>query len=199
MSHQDQSQIKFRFQADDLRAALLWLLNSVTWNKIRFRAECTWSPLHLAAAALLWVWSPETSIVERFQSARKITEFLFPRQQQLATSYQAFTKMLRRWTSCFVELLQNTFRQQMQRQLPHLWTLYGYVVFGVDGSRIELPRTVANERHFSGNSRRRKRTAAQNKKKFLTQECEWTSKLVDFVVACRHGTSLGVAQRSVWQ
>lgn len=61
---------------------------------IVFRAECTWTPETLLLAALLWAWSDEKNLIERFTTARMIIINRYPEQPELAGSYQAFIKML---------------------------------------------------------------------------------------------------------
>ncbi len=90
---------------------------------------------------MLWAWADESTLVERFQSIRRIVQFIYPRQQQLAESYQAFIKLLRRWTPELVLLIQTALRQRMRQCLPDCWEVAGWMMFGIDGSRIELPRT----------------------------------------------------------
>src|SRR5207249_4511633 len=114
MSHQDQDGRKVGFNYQYLRRALDWLLRTAIFSSLTFRDDCTWTAQTLASAALLWAWSDEATLVERFQAARRIVQCLFPWQQEPAGSYQAFTKLLRRWTSHFVTLLQAALRQRMQ-------------------------------------------------------------------------------------
>ena len=97
MSHQDQDG-RVRYNATYLKVALEWLLGR-SLAEMRFREDCTWSPLHLASASLLWAWSDEITLVERFVTARKITALLYHPQQEFAESYQCFMKLLRRWTA----------------------------------------------------------------------------------------------------
>ncbi len=156
MSHQDKK-VADRFQAADLKLALRWLLSNVTWTGIVFRDDCTWTPTLLASTALLWSWSDEATLVERFNTARSIIMFLQARQQEPAGSYQAFTKILRRWTAPLVGRLQAVMQERMPEVLPEFWMVCGFVVFGVDGSRVELPRTVSNEKHYAA-SRKKKRS-----------------------------------------
>jgi hypothetical protein len=63
----------------------------------------------------------------------------------------------------------------MQEALAASWTLYGFIVFGVDGSRVEGPRTKSHEavnglarnkkgRKLKCNRRKKPRTAAHTKK-----------------------------------
>ncbi|MEX0717968.1 MAG: transposase, partial [Planctomycetaceae bacterium] len=111
------------------------------------------------AAALLWAWSDESTLGERFVTARKITRFLFRPQCEPAGSYQAFLKMLRRWTAALVLGLQVALRERMREEFPDCWETHGFVVFGVDGSRTELPRTLSHEEAFSAarkNGRKKK-------------------------------------------
>jgi hypothetical protein len=71
------------------------------------------------------------------------------RQQQLAHTYQAFMKMLQRWTDDLVGLLVLALRERMQETLSRHWRVSGVVLFGVDGSRIDLPRTRSHEQAYS--------------------------------------------------
>jgi hypothetical protein len=149
MSHQDQDGCKVRFNYQYLGRALAWLLPAAALASIAFRTDCTWTAPQVAAAALLWAWSDESTLGERFQTARRIVQALFPRQQEPAGSYQAFTKLLRRWTETFVECLQQALRQRMRQSLASRWLVHGFAVFGTDGSRVELPRTRSNEEAYA--------------------------------------------------
>jgi len=80
----------------DLRCALQWLFVGVRWSVIGFRRDCTWTPQLLSSAALLWAWSEESTLVERFHTARKVALWLFPSPGDPATSCQAFMKRLRK-------------------------------------------------------------------------------------------------------
>ncbi|MGD9715316.1 MAG: hypothetical protein AB7V46_25160, partial [Thermomicrobiales bacterium] len=100
-----------------MKLALHWLLKEINWSCIAFRGDCSWTPKLLAATALLWSWSDEQTLVERFQTARRLVLHLFPDTQGLASTYQAFTKILRRWTDKLIALLQVAMRQRMQRHL----------------------------------------------------------------------------------
>lgn len=158
MSHQDS---KFRLNADCLRKALRWLLDGVSWSSVRFRDDCTWTPGLLTAAALLWAWSDESTLVERFDTARNIILFVFGPQRQPAGTYQAFMKLLGRWTATLVGSVQAGLRKRMRETLADCWETCGFVVFGVDGSRNDLPRTKSHEATYSA---ARKKDRARKKK-----------------------------------
>lgn len=175
MSHQDKDCHRCRYNAEYLKLAIHWLLSCGDWNSIQFRADCTWLPRQLAAAALLWAWSDELTLGERFVTARRIAEHLYQPQQEFAGSVQSFLKLLVRWTGSLVALLQGAFRRRMQEALAAQWTVAGWIVFGVDGSRVDLPRTQSHEAAYSlardrkgkkvkRNRRLKPRTAAHTKK-----------------------------------
>jgi hypothetical protein len=140
------------------------LLTGIDWSRIKFRDDCRWTAKALASAALLWAWSDEQTLGERFRTVRKISLRLAGKQQQLAKTYQAFTKILRRWTDDLVLLLQVALHERMQTTLPQYWQVAGFVLFGVDGSRIELPRSRSHERAYSSTRNKRRRGKRRRRK-----------------------------------
>jgi hypothetical protein len=180
MSHQDKDRCQVRYNAEYLKQALHWLLCQVEWSGIQFRDDCTWAPMHLVATALLWVWSDELSLGERFFAARRIAKHLYQPQQEFASSSQAFTKLLVRWTTLIVAVVQAALRQRMQDALVSSWMLYEFIVFGVDGSRVDVPRTRSHEavnaparnkrgQKLKRNRRKKPRTQAASKKANVPQ------------------------------
>lgn len=145
MSHQDEDAVQERLNSRYLAQALQWLLAGVSWKSISWRKDCTWTPSALVRAALLWAWSDESTLTERFFTARRLIAHLFPEEGPFAASYQAFVKLLCRWTCALVCLLQEALRERMQESLSGQWRISGFVVFGVDGSRMEVPRTLSQE------------------------------------------------------
>lgn len=95
MTHQDQGRDgSVCSHAYDLHKALRWFMANTSMSGIAFRAECTWTPKTLVFAALLWVWSDEKTLLERFVTARKIIINRHAEQPEPTGSYQAFIKML---------------------------------------------------------------------------------------------------------
>jgi IS4 transposase len=152
MAHQDHGRQGVDSHAQHLHEALRWLLKNVSFKSIALRKDCTWTPRTLVFVALLWAWSDEKTLIERFSTARKIIMHLFGKQHEPAGSYQAFIKLLRKWTGPLVALLQEAFRQRMPDALARVWTVAGWVVFAADGSRIDVPRTRQNEQRYSPKS-----------------------------------------------
>ncbi len=74
--------------------------------------------------------------------------------------------MLLRWTEALVIVLVGRLRGRMQAKMD-FHRVAGYVVLGVDASRMELPRTASNQAGYSPLSslgkRRRSRKGRRNK------------------------------------
>ena len=175
MAHQDQDGKPERgTHAHDLLQALQWLLTNISLTTITLREDCTWTVQSLIQAALLWAWSDERTLTDRFQAIRKIIIHLNPGQAEPAGSYQAFVKLLRKWTEPLLYVLRPAFRQRMTSTLTSVWTVAGWLAFACDGSRIDVPRTRSNEAQYSPKSklsreaqkrkrRRKKRKAAKSR------------------------------------
>jgi hypothetical protein len=154
MTHQDLVRSRLDgSHACDLHKALRWLIAGVPLTGIVFRAECTWTPETLVFAALLWACSDEKTLVERFSVTRKIIINRYAGQPEPAGSYQAFTKVLRKWTEPSLQTLAAAFRQRMTSLLAAVWMVEGWPVFAVDGSRVDVPRTRRNEERYSPKSK----------------------------------------------
>jgi hypothetical protein len=107
------------------------------------------------AAGLFWALGDERNLTDRFVSARKIIARLFPRQEP-AGSYQAFIKILKKWTATLLLALMVCFRQRMQQGDAGEFLTAGFAVFAVDGSRVELPRTASNQQAYCAQNNRKK-------------------------------------------
>ncbi len=154
MLHQDQDgKCPKGSHADELYKVFQWLVPKSCLQKIEFRKDCAWSPHMLAFGALLWAWSDYRGLVERFQHVLKIIQFCFAKQQELSENYQAFTKLLRKWTEPLLGCLSSAFREKMQTALIGAWTIGRWLVFAADGSRIGVPRTRRNEERYSPRSK----------------------------------------------
>lgn len=167
MSHQDKRTDGTRYNSVYLMEALQWMLVRVRWD-VQFRKDCRWTPRWLVSAALLWAWSAETNLTDRFRCAQRLVIHLQAGDSMRITSYQAFLKLLRRWTTSLVRPLRSALRTRMQ-SFEKDWLTNGFVVFGVDGSRLAIPRTESNESVFSAaRIRKRKQSSGQSKKRRTT-------------------------------
>jgi hypothetical protein len=162
---------------ESLRRALTWLLTPSIFAVFRTGVNVLWKPRMLAFAAVLWVWGDEATLKKRFVTARKLVVKLFRWQQGPGTCYQGFTKALRKRTAALLGVILPHFRQLMQQCAGPFWTVAGWVVFGVDGSRVEAPRTKANESRFHPTKKRKpQRRSRKGKAPRLTKKARRETK-----------------------
>jgi hypothetical protein len=154
MAHQDQGRKqKLASNADDLRQAFQWLTTDLCLSSIKLRTDCTWLPLGIVFAGMLWAMSDETTLKDRFRIARKIIMRWFPQQPEPAQSYQAFVKLLVKWTDPLLRALRTHFRRRTKSALAAVWKVGKFLVYACDGSRVDVPRTLSNQERYSPKSR----------------------------------------------
>src|SRR3954470_15530165 len=138
-----------------LKRSLDWLLAAARLSDLSFRGDCSWTPKGLIFVAILWAWSDEKSLTKRFFHARKVVIAMGILTRVPAATYQAFLKLLTTWTAVLATALFDVLRRRMRSDLAARFEVCGFQVFGVDGSRLELPRTESNEGRFSPAKARR--------------------------------------------
>ena len=150
-----------------LAGALRWLVAPTLFGNYSFRKGCVWTPASLARAALVWAWGEEPALVDRYATAREATREL-PGGQRGLVSYQAFMKLLARHSGVLLFALISALQRRMRTDLAGCYRVGGYLAMGVDGTRVDLPRTAANERDFGSTrcrTRKRGRRRRANQKK----------------------------------
>jgi hypothetical protein len=157
MSHQDTvCPTESRTNAQDLQDAIRDLVAEVDWKAVQFRKDCHWAPFGLVAAALVWACSTKGSLKERFSQALRFARGLGRCLAPFCTSYQAFLKMLVRWTVPLVGCLVLAFHILMERKFPEEFRFAGFVILAADGSKVRLARTRSNEARYSPTTRGKK-------------------------------------------
>ncbi len=147
-----------------LRNALNRAMPGNSFGSCRVGVKASWKARMLAFTAVLWVWSDESSLGKRFVTARKLVSTMFRWQEKPGTSYQGFIKALHKWQAELFAVILPCLRKRMQECAEDCWTVAGWTVFGVDGSRIETPRTKANEARFRPTKKRKKKYRARKGK-----------------------------------
>lgn len=129
--------------------------------KLRFRDDCRWSPRGLVVVALLWAWSAKCGLAERLEQGLETARGLGRKAVPERISYQAFLKLLVRWTEPLRDWLSDRWQDRMRRDVRR-YRRGKFVVMVADGSKLQLARTHSNEAHYAPRkSRRRKRRATQ--------------------------------------
>jgi DDE family transposase len=104
-----------------------------------------WTPQRVFWLAILMVWSAEQTLDARFQESRRVLRSLFPKWS-LGRTYTGWHEAQQKFIEPLRPALSKRLRQQMQNIAGRHWHREGWCAFAVDGSRIECPRTKANER-----------------------------------------------------
>jgi hypothetical protein len=165
MSHRDQRcRNSFSASAQDLRRVIEWLVVAADFRALPVPKDGRWSFRGLVMMALLWVWSEDATLTGRFAAVLPIARTLWPQELSSSISYQAFLKRLVRWTVALLVPLQQTLRQQLRHSLRKHWRIAGRVVFGVDGSQLELARTRSNEQRFAPSATRTGKPTRRSRK-----------------------------------
>ena len=90
-------------------------------------------------------YDPSASLKDRFVNARQCLVEMFPNRLRPGKTYQGFVKALRKIPSRFREQLPLHLCRHHERVAGRSWKMFGWIPFAVDGSRIEVPRTQANQ------------------------------------------------------
>jgi hypothetical protein len=98
----------------------------------------------LALGAILMAWDSTLGLVSRFDSVRATLRELFPKKP-LGESYQGLIKALVKHSPAMLSILTAHLRQRLQDMAAAHWLRQGWCAFAVDGSRVECPRTAANQ------------------------------------------------------
>lgn len=107
-----------------------------------------WSLEYLVFAGLLMVYSAEANLVDRFRNARECLVEMFPQRRRPGRSYQGFVKAWQRLMPWMPDNLQRHLRKCHQAVAGRFHQRWGWNAFAADGSRVEVPRTAANEEAF---------------------------------------------------
>lgn len=107
-------------------------------------AGSKWSPQRVFWLAILMIWSAEQTLQARFEETRDVVRRLFPKWT-LGKSYTGWYEAQWKWLTPLQPALSKRLRQQMQTMAGRHWQREGWCAFAVDGSRVECPRTEANE------------------------------------------------------
>jgi hypothetical protein len=115
------------------------------FSSLPARCDARWTPWRLAWAAVLMSWSVCHTLADRFTDARDCLVRMFPAQRRPGGTYQGLIAALSRHSTQLLACAAQALSAGMQRMAGAHWRRQGLVAFAVDGSRVECPRTQANE------------------------------------------------------
>lgn len=107
-----------------------------------------WSDRLLVLGALLMCWAGGNSLSERFALARACLLEIHPTRKRPGAGYNGFIDALSRHSTRLLKLLTDVFRRRILEMAGTECRTFGFIVFGVDGTKIQLPRSDSNLEHF---------------------------------------------------
>jgi hypothetical protein len=115
-----------------------------------------WVPRMLVTCAILLTWDLAELMTDSFAQARAVVVGMYSSRRRPGESYAGFIATLARQSAAHLAVILPTLRHHVRRlaQRCGRWRIGGdgggggWLVFGVDGSKVECPMTAANEAAF---------------------------------------------------
>ena len=107
-----------------------------------------WTDRLLVTAALLLAYVGGATLLDRFTGARAAVVAMYRSRKRPGKSFAGFMDALVRRSPRLVALVGGALRGKMRAHLAPLWRVGRFAAFGFDGTKIDCPRTQANEKHF---------------------------------------------------
>lgn len=107
-----------------------------------------WSPVAVALGAILMSLDAAPTLAQRFESARGVLDASLPRRRRkrrVGRTFQGFVKALARHSGALLIVLEARLRGETIRAAAKDWKARRFVPIGADSSKIDAPRTIANE------------------------------------------------------
>jgi hypothetical protein len=110
------------------------------------KASLRWVPRMLVVGAILFAWDAGATLGDRFAAARDALAAMFPSRRRPGADPQGFLRALGRHSPGLLATVAARLRRHVRRVAGRAhWRAGRWVAFGVDGSRVDCPRTAANE------------------------------------------------------
>jgi len=107
-----------------------------------------WSDAMLVWAAVLMVWLEQPTLAQRFARMRDLLTDVFTSRRRVGATYQGLTKALIRHSPRLLRSLETHLRRQAASLEVPCPSPVDRPLLTVDGTKVDLPRTRANERGF---------------------------------------------------
>jgi hypothetical protein len=107
-----------------------------------------WTVEYVIYVSLLMALDGSETLKDRFARARQTVVAMFPSRKRPGQTYQGYVKARGQVRRHYLRALQRQLRDHQHGIAAAWWQRDGWVAFAADGTRIELPRTAANERAF---------------------------------------------------
>ena len=107
-----------------------------------------WTDRILATALVLLSWHGAATLREAFAATREAVIAMYPTRRRPGVHLEGFLKAWQKRSATLLKRIVDALRKRTVQQSGAQWRWKQWVVLGVDGSRINCPRTRANEEAF---------------------------------------------------
>jgi hypothetical protein len=114
-----------------------------------------WTDRMLVVAAMVMSWCQASTVGDAFEAGRDALVSMYRSRRRPGKTLTGFLSALRQRSFALVEIVVRSLRQAVVRVSGSYWRLGPWVLMGVDGSRVECPRTASNERAFGCGGRKK--------------------------------------------
>ena len=137
-------------RVSELRAGVSRFLPRAGLPLLSDKSSLRWVPRMLVVGAILFAWDASATLGDRFAAARDAVIAMFRSRRRPGKDAQGFLRTLCRQSPGLLATVTTRLRRCVRRIAgrSHWHTAAGagrWLAFGVDGSRVECPRTAANE------------------------------------------------------
>jgi hypothetical protein len=107
-----------------------------------------WTDRLLVITAVLLAWQTAPTLKDAFEMCWPVVTGMYPTRRRIGRTYGGFIGALARRSARLLSIVQEALRAGVRVVAGRYWRIDGWVVMGVDGSRVDCPRTAANEAAF---------------------------------------------------
>jgi hypothetical protein len=151
-----------------LRKALAWVLDGGIFNHLQKHGNTSWAFADLVLLAVVWTWPGNESLTGSFLEAHHWSMKVLG--YAALDSYQGFIKAVGHWTKMLLPLIWKRLHELMEAQGEAHWRVGLWLALAVDGSRISVPRSAANEKALCAPNFGNSQTAKSRRKKKQGQQ-----------------------------
>lgn len=131
-----------------LRAAMALFLPRQGLPLLTDDGRVRWSSRLLAMMAILICWDRSGTLLDRFACGRAALVDMYDSRRRPGSCAEGFFKALTDRSATLLATLCVFWRGRLQQIAGKHWKTNGWILFGVDGSKFNCPRTLANEEYF---------------------------------------------------
>lgn len=114
-----------------------------------------WADRLLAITMLLMVFSAQSTLKDRFGEARDAVVKMYQTRKRPGKSFAGFMGILTRHSGRLIARITGDLRRTLPQRLGTHWRIGKWLVFGVDGTKMDCPRTRANQKRFKNGGKKK--------------------------------------------